>query len=274
MRVIVHLCVFLFACPNPSTQQSLFNQTAVGLVEFPDDLMPFDTGGILLSHNFIQQVQLTKFLPLLQWVYIQHNLLTTLPDVRLAANSLKVLDVSYNRIEHIDPALLEPLVSLMQLNVWHNHLSTFPDISVPLPNLISLSLGSNRFSRIPGLGKLRESLSILSLTTSPKLKHIPGSDLLGFKSLKTLYLRDLDLLSLGSPCFLPALETLHLTASTLVCGPELGWLELVKHHSSVVIELTNVICSQPTELEGTPLTEVLDDGFFRGQGHNSKFTLR
>ncbi|XP_012271983.1 toll-like receptor 6 [Orussus abietinus] len=58
---------------------------------------------------------------------------------------LVLLDLSYNRIERLDPSLFQDLYTLQILNLRHNEIATIPvDALSPMSNLHTLELASNR----------------------------------------------------------------------------------------------------------------------------------
>jgi adenylate cyclase len=107
-----------------------------------------------------------------------------LPSSLASAGRLTVLDVSNNRIESLDHADLQKLVSLSSLKMANNKLTHLPINFSQFRQLRSLNLSSNNFSTFPEHICSLRSLVDLDISFN-KLSHLPKIDQL--KTLERLW---------------------------------------------------------------------------------------
>ncbi len=89
----------------------------------------------------------------LQRLYVQGNLLTTLPNVFGKLKLLIELDLSRNQFTDF-PEVLSTVTQLTTLKISHNRLTTLPKSLLRMKSMILLDLESNRFDHPPSvLGK-------------------------------------------------------------------------------------------------------------------------
>lgn len=249
-----------------STKGVLVNCTAQNLSNVPG-IFPTNTEELYLDHNDIKNFDSDSLpiLPKLQRLIISHNPLTTvfmdaevngrmpkvetldlthneLPQVPLnLPKSLRVLHLSYNRIQDIRGSSFSTLRKLRELYLDHNHIRkiterTFHGDSeddITLPNLDKLSLKKNRIQFIApkafenlisltALNLARNKLSSLEVKAFYRLLDLEHLDLHGnrietiedetFYMLKGLRFLSLKSNSLTSvPRGLPMLEWLDLS---------------------------------------------------------------
>ena len=109
---------------------------------------------LYLSNNKLIELPITIwYLPLLTELDIKNNLLETIvkkesiDSVRLS-NSLKVVDISHNKLDDLPSFILE-LTALGELNVSHNELKTLPHNLWKCSTLKELNASHNVLSSLP-----------------------------------------------------------------------------------------------------------------------------
>ena len=121
----------------------------------------------------------------------------------LAFEKLQILNLSYNKIGHIEG--LDQLTNLQSLNLWNNQLTRIEGLD-KLTNLQSLDLRSNQLTRIEGLDQLT-NLQSLNLWNN-QLTRIEGLDQL--TNLQSLDLRSNQLTRIEGLDKLTNLQSLNL----------------------------------------------------------------
>ena len=195
-----------------------------------------------------------------------HKNLAVLPHE--FSNTLRVLDISYNKIKHINHQTFKTrdIMSLENLNVSNNLLTeiyntTFmgqdsleevdfsgndlkkisPDAFKYPPKLKRLSLKNNKFLEIPENGPflISSSLEVLNLENC-SLVVFTVESFVSLTSLKELYLshNNLERLVIDAPSFLPTLRILDLSynylqvvSEEMISFPNLEQLEIM--HNTV-----------------------------------------
>ncbi|KAK9509987.1 hypothetical protein O3M35_004866 [Rhynocoris fuscipes] len=145
--------------------------------------------------------------------------------------TLRLLDVSYNQIEHVDATMFPETPLLTGLNLCYNKLTTLADnVFDPLTGLLRLELCGNRLrtnykALLNRLSSLRElnlgEVGLRSLPALPQLRHLVSLNL------SSNALTDL---SVGAIMSITNLRTLLLSKCRLAAVPQV-WtrLPLLKH---------------------------------------------
>lgn len=128
-------------------------------------------------------------------VYIDGNMLTTVPSSLLVAPRLEILGVSSNKISKLDPFRLP---QLKELNIAFNNLDELPDCFDTCPMLAALNVSFNNLENLPkSLGKCRKFMFLTAANN--KFLRIPEC-VLSFSQLKTLVLSGNRLTSIPATC--------------------------------------------------------------------------
>ena len=147
---------------------------------------------------------------------MNRNLISDFPDLSNLTN-LKILYLNFNLIRCIPGATLDRLVSLLELHVQNNRLTTpcVPDVLGPSGTLKMLDLRGNLLDSIPNLMNMGQSITYLVISYN-KLTSLTDSDLDPFPLLTNLVLHHNRI-----ETFLPLernglrLKTLHLAVNKI-----------------------------------------------------------
>lgn len=215
-------------------------------------------------------------------LYLQHNMLLTLPFEIVRFSKLKSLDLSNNSLTHINDFLLQlpelqalylknnnlnddglpkdltVLTNLRELNISGNHLTRFPNQLYEMHNLRYLYLGNNQITEILPDVKAMQSLYVLHLGGN-LLKTVPA-ELGELQLLQALVLCENQLGRLPrSIANLTRLRSLLLHKNNLCCLPVgivklRGLLELSLRDNPLVTKFVNscardLMYNSPTLLE-------------------------
>uniref|UniRef100_A0A182M8X8 TIR domain-containing protein n=1 Tax=Anopheles culicifacies TaxID=139723 RepID=A0A182M8X8_9DIPT len=175
---------------------------------------------------------LFEHLPNLTWLDMRDNIFQLPATIFDALPKLRILELSFNSLEELDPRLLRNLPNLQLLTLWHNKLRTVsrqafagvPELerldlsanqleSVPsdlfadLPHLTELAMGFNNFRTLPeGLFRVNRELRKLKLASQRvALETLPRDLLQNLPALEQVNLERMGLTSLpgtllyGSP---------------------------------------------------------------------------
>ncbi|XP_072928437.1 leucine-rich repeats and immunoglobulin-like domains protein 1 isoform X1 [Hemitrygon akajei] len=130
-----------------------------------------------LSYNKLAAINPTAFteLPNLREVWLDHNELTTIPDMGLASAHLVVLYLHHNKIRSIEANHLKLYESLETLDLTYNEITEIQNNCFPQHLKIKdLYLGNNRISIMePGIfDNLSSTLQVLRLSKN-RISHLP-----------------------------------------------------------------------------------------------------
>ncbi|CAH6786022.1 platelet glycoprotein Ib alpha chain [Phodopus roborovskii] len=193
------LLIFLFLLPSSLHSQPTCDISKVTsllevncenqkLTALPADL-PEDTGILHLGKNklgnfstasvvhftkltqlYLDECELTSLqtpekLLKLDTLDLSRNKLQSLPSLGLALPALTTLDISFNQLGSLSPAVLEGLSQLQELYLQNNHLRSLPSgLLMSVTNLKKLSLANNKLRELPpGLLDGLEELNTLYL---------------------------------------------------------------------------------------------------------------
>lgn len=116
----------------------------------------------------------------LRRVFLRHNCIQTLPGIG-QAKALEVLDVSHNRLTHLED--ISALTNLQTLELESNRLEFLPTGIECCTKLSHLNVRSNRIKIVsPALGMLLPSLTFLALRLNPIINIPPVVYLQGTRS--------------------------------------------------------------------------------------------
>ena len=190
---------------------------------------------------------------------LAHNTIGTIPLEVKHLTNLRILDLSFNDIQVLPPAVLEGLTSLVELNADNNALSYLPSEIVKCCALRSLSLCHNKLSNLPlQLNKL----PIASLKVRGNLL-VEFSCKLPLMTVCDYAENQLD--ALGEGClYLAACHSLCLSGNSLNALPAgvLTWTSLValnlSHNnlSSLPVELNSLSQLQELQAQGNQLSHL------------------
>uniref|UniRef100_A0A182KC65 TIR domain-containing protein n=1 Tax=Anopheles christyi TaxID=43041 RepID=A0A182KC65_9DIPT len=175
---------------------------------------------------------LFEHLPNLTWLDMRDNIFRLPVTIFDALPKLRILELSFNSLEELDPRLLRHLPNLRLLTLWHNKLRTVSrqafagvpelerldlsanqleaipgDLFADLPRLTELAMGFNNFRTLPdGLFRANRELRKLKLASQRvELETLPGDLLQNLPSLEHINLERVGLIRLpgtllyGSP---------------------------------------------------------------------------
>ena len=205
-----------------------------GLTSLP--VIWYNATMLYLNYNNLTRVTLSQVLPALASVYLDYNLLTDLPDLS-NATYLRILKLSHNLINHVDPDTLESMTLVYDLDLDYNLITALPD-PITHPAMSTLHLSFNQLTQCPKLSGFPELMNVMldfnNITTCDKeafdgliklstiyindnpLNHIP--DFTAIKdTLQTLYLTGLAQIE-----SLPQELFVTYTALQFVCATAIG----------------------------------------------------
>jgi Leucine-rich repeat (LRR) protein len=209
----------------------------------------------------------TQVAAFLQYVYLNSNQLTSLPDLT-GQNGLSYFDASYNQITGSLPTWIGDLTNLYGLYLNNNSLSgDIPSQIGTLSNLNYLDLSNNQFSgTLPDLSGLT-NLSELSLSyNSFSFDETIPSQIFTLTSLQYLDLEGLDItgtLPTGLAT-LTSLQSLDMSNNTVTTIPpalsalkSLSYLSISNNQlgRAGTIGLTNLPALQSLDVSGNQLTD-------------------
>ena len=176
---------------------------------------------------------------------LSSNKLITLDPVAFFNVSIAALDLSYNRIQYLDPEVLMPLNrSLSSLKIGGNPLQVSHVWSAVIAPRVNLSLTELDLADIPLGRDPYFNVELFSFQTGLKVLNLSGTDLTGLpvellrplNSLKELdisrnQLSSLTDMTLGVLTGLSALKVVHLHLNPWHCdacviGPLIKWLDI------------------------------------------------
>uniref|UniRef100_A0A915K7J1 Ig-like domain-containing protein n=1 Tax=Romanomermis culicivorax TaxID=13658 RepID=A0A915K7J1_ROMCU len=205
------------------------------IYEFPADF-PSDVQMIILKNNHVQRLSIDQSLRDLIILDLSHNFLQQSPimdESRRELFNLKLLDLSFNRLEKLDDFQFEGLFNLEELNLADNSLFSINDRSfLGLNKLETLKLSGNRlpffenvwWKNLPNLHNLYADRNRFTFLQADAFKLLPN--------LMTLDLSKNKLYRINDRAFtdLIKLETLNLNSNFLIQVPResLTFLKSIK----------------------------------------------
>eukprot|EP00514_Thraustochytrium_sp_LLF1b_P013328 CAMPEP_0184542266 /NCGR_PEP_ID=MMETSP0199_2-20130426/1875_1 /TAXON_ID=1112570 /ORGANISM="Thraustochytrium sp., Strain LLF1b" /LENGTH=426 /DNA_ID=CAMNT_0026936037 /DNA_START=25 /DNA_END=1302 /DNA_ORIENTATION=+ len=201
-----------------------------------------------LRSNFVRECSALAPLTQLVTLELYENRLNSLKGVECLVN-LTTLDISYNRLRKLDPAILASLTKLEKLYVAQNKISKIEGLDT-LTNLKVLDLGMNRIKEMEGLESL-VNLEELWLGRN-KIEQIKGLDTL--TSLVRLSVQSNRLRSIGQGLMkLTALEELYLSHQGIIA---FEGLDATVHSKLDTLDVSNNLISS---LNGLPKLPALKE---------------
>uniref|UniRef100_A0A182QPS8 TIR domain-containing protein n=1 Tax=Anopheles farauti TaxID=69004 RepID=A0A182QPS8_9DIPT len=92
-----------------------------------------------------------EHLPNLTWLDMRDNVIRLPPTIFDALPKLRILELSFNSLEEVEPRLLKNLPHLRLLTLWHNKLRTVSrQLFAGVPELERLDLSANQLETVPG----------------------------------------------------------------------------------------------------------------------------
>ncbi|KAL0978550.1 hypothetical protein UPYG_G00172010 [Umbra pygmaea] len=231
-------CAKNCTCTGDSVDCSHLDLTAT-----PLDL-PIRTVSLNLGHNKLEDVDVDVFSNLLNLreLHLDHNELTTIPDLGQASSKIVSLYLHHNKIRSIDGTLMRELVSVETLDLSNNDVTEIRGQNFPgglqikdlylgnnkihlleagaLDQLSSslqvLRLSRNRISQLPVKGFHLPKLTQLELNRN-RLRQVEGLTFHGLASLEVLKLQRNNISKLTDGAFwgLAKMKVLHLDYNTL-----------------------------------------------------------
>jgi hypothetical protein len=124
-----------------------------------------------LRANALTSTRRLWYLPAVEYLDLQHNLLTDITPAVGEADSLRYLDLSHNRLTGV-PAVLGKLTNLATLNLAGNQVTVLPEELGALSQLKNLLLAGNPLPALPRTLDQLESLT--EITLDPALAADPA----------------------------------------------------------------------------------------------------
>ncbi|XP_047438665.1 leucine-rich repeats and immunoglobulin-like domains protein 1 [Mugil cephalus] len=164
-------CALNCTCSGDSVDCSYLELTAT-----PLDL-PVRTVSLNLGHNKLAAISVEAFanLPNLRELRLDHNELTSIPDLGQAASKIVSLYLHHNKIRSVDGRRTRELVSLETLDLSNNDITELRGHSFPAGLRIQdLYLSSNKISvlELGALDHLGSTLQVLRLSRN-RISQIP-----------------------------------------------------------------------------------------------------
>jgi Leucine-rich repeat (LRR) protein len=111
--------------------------------------------------------------PQLSTLLAAHNAFNDLNDVLCSSRSLKVVDVSHNRLRRISNRMGTMMTSLETLDVSCNYLMRLPDSLGRCPSLRNLLAHSNRLLNVPTtMGPIMAALTAFDVSNNPMVRVV------------------------------------------------------------------------------------------------------
>lgn len=228
---------------NCTCKEDSVDCSNLGLTATPLDL-PVRTVSLNLGHNKLTAIDTESFanLPNLRELRLDHNELTSIPDLRQAASKIVSLYLHHNKIRSVDGRLTRELSSVETLDLSNNDITElqghcFPaglpirdlylsnnKISVLEPGVLDhlgsalqvLRLSRNRISQIPVRAFQLPRLTQLELSRN-RIRQVDGLTFQGLSSLEVLKLQRNGISKLTDGAFydLAKMKVLHLDYNSL-----------------------------------------------------------
>ena len=157
------------------------------LSSLPTDLVALSTCLITLDlsfNGFVTVPRVTCQLIKLKELFINNNVIETLPGEIEGLIDLQVLHLEHNKLTNLPPTIGK-LTSLVVLNLEHNLLTSLPNEIKELKKLTKLLLANNKLSELPATIIYLDNLEELHIANN-KLQRLPDEDFSCLKSLKQL----------------------------------------------------------------------------------------
>lgn len=141
----------------------------------------------MIRQHSIEEEQRTVFDHITEKLFLQHNLMLTIPFEVISFANLKKLDLSNNNLTHINDFLLQ-LTNIESLYIRNNHLGNdaFPKDLQSLTKLRELNLSGNQFTIVPPQLYEMTSIRYLYLGSNEITEVLP--DIKAMQGLQVLHL--------------------------------------------------------------------------------------
>ena len=198
---------------------------------------------IVLSHNIFKSCSM-KWLSKIQRIEklkIANAELRYFPNIIPSSNSIFDIVLTNNRIEMIQPELLEGLTALQSLVLSRNYLTSLPWMEAsPIKNLF---VDWNQLQYFPNLsGKMNNTLKRLHLQHN-LIQTVCYKDISMLSALEEIILHHNQLKYITSYITFLSAETVDVTSNKFICDCHLIWL---KNATNVVLSLYP--CEEPTSI--------------------------
>eukprot|EP00053_Salpingoeca_punica_P016777 m.159588 g.159588 ORF g.159588 m.159588 type:complete len:1052 (+) comp17043_c0_seq1:343-3498(+) len=224
---------------------SSFCQSHAALRTFPVQAITFSALKFIdLEDNMIAEIPptISSLSESLNTLILKKNHLERLPNELIQLRTLRVLDLSYNRLTEL-PANFGMLVNLRTLYASGNKLTAIPQSLFGITNLERLDFAENNITELPPMIGQLKGLLELSLSNN-KITFLPGS-IGDCVNLVKLELENNQLQRLPSTlCKLRKLETLALAQNPMVEPPvsvvNQGCQAILSHLATMDFEVLNL----------------------------------
>lgn len=208
-----------------------------------------------LDHNKLQRISRATFatVSLIKELDLRANRIIELEEGAFdKLDYLETILLSSNQLRSLNSGVLGNLMSLTRLELASNQITGIDEGTFGCaPILKRLVLKGNRMEKIPkeSITHLR-FLNNLDISENP-VSFVGSDDLIGLKSLKTMYLNDCNISWIQDNAFYRLQEpiTIHLKNNPLNCNCHLSWLPRFLLRKTN-LTLSGAVCQAPRDISG------------------------